>query len=114
MKYPAFPQNLRQLCDNHWKQQKDIADDVDMSHVSLSRYFSGQNDPNLDCVVKLAQYFGVSIEWLLGLGGPKYNELPETASKLVDCYSRMSQSDKDVIAAILKKYSTNEPDMVTI
>ncbi len=64
-----FPDRLSDLINKkkiEGKTQNDIAKEIGISGSSLSKYSSGDDKPNIDIFVKIADYFGVSFEYLYG------------------------------------------------
>lgn len=54
--------------------QDELAAVVGVTRQSIAQYVSGQSKPNTVQIVKIAQYFGVTTDWLLGLTD---NKIPE-------------------------------------
>lgn len=46
--------------------QRQVADYLQIAQPSYIRYENGSSEPNLEKLVKLADYFDVSIDYLLG------------------------------------------------
>ncbi|RNB52681.1 XRE family transcriptional regulator [Brevibacillus gelatini] len=46
--------------------QKDLAEEVGITKQSLSVFEKGSSSPSLDTLVKIANYFNVSVDYLLG------------------------------------------------
>lgn len=46
--------------------QKQVAEDLEISQALLSHYEKGIRNPNLDFIVRAADYYGVSCDYLLG------------------------------------------------
>ena len=67
--------HLRELRKKAGKLQKEVAQDLNLSVQVYCNYENGQREPSYDTLTKLADYFDVSIDYLLGR--------PETASKTV-------------------------------
>ena len=61
--------------------QGDLAEALDVSRQSVSKWETGQSMPDLDKIIKLADLFEISVDELVREGGP--TELPETESKVV-------------------------------
>ena len=63
-----FPSRLRKLMDdNHISQQK-LADHLGLKNrQSVAGYCSGRSTPDLDSIVKIARFFDVSTDYLLGM-----------------------------------------------
>lgn len=106
MDYEIFRENLRSLVQSRGKLMKEVAYDINIAPASLSRYLSGQRDPDLEYVVRMAEYFGVSIDWLLGVNGKKFDVLPPEIQEFSELYSLASPEDRRVIKVILEKYAT--------
>ena len=61
--FTAFKKNLRDLIESRGLYAKDIAAEINVSTPTLSRYLQGVREPELKYVVRLARYFGVSVDW---------------------------------------------------
>ena len=59
-------QRLRDLRDDHDKTQQEIADVLNMHRSVYRRYESGEREAPAWVVVKLAEYYHVSTDYLLG------------------------------------------------
>lgn len=60
-------QRLRFLRDDlGWTREK-VSDDLGLGTNSLYQWESGSNDPSIGVVKRLAAYYGVSADYLLGL-----------------------------------------------
>ena len=59
-------QRLRDLRDDHDKTQQEIADVLNMHRSVYRRYESGERETPAWVVVKLAEYYRVSTDYLLG------------------------------------------------
>lgn len=57
---------LRELRNATKKQQKEIAETLGLSTSAYSNYELGLREPSYDILQKLADYFGVSVDYLLG------------------------------------------------
>ena len=55
-------------------------------------------------VLSLAQYFKVSIDWLLGFSDDRYEVLPQESRELITLFNKASPDDRRVIEAVLSKY----------
>lgn len=51
------------------KTQRQIAEFLNMAQPSYIRYENGSAEPSLENLVKLADYFDVSVDYLLGRTG---------------------------------------------
>lgn len=66
-KYSApFPTALRKLMEERGETQENIAKAVGKTRQTISQYVNGVSEPGYDALVKIADYFDVSIDYLLG------------------------------------------------
>lgn len=57
---------LKQLRIDNNKLQKDVANYLNISDVAYGYYEKGERQPNPDMLLKLADFFNVSVDYLLG------------------------------------------------
>lgn len=62
----TFPERLMFLQQSRNLDKKDVFSSCGISRVSYYRYESGERLPTLDVLIALADYFGVSIDYLVG------------------------------------------------
>lgn len=56
---------IRDLREDRDLKQQDLADYLNCSQVCYSRYENGQRDIPLDTISKLADFYNVSVDYLL-------------------------------------------------
>lgn len=61
-----FPQRLRQLRKENGITQEVLGQYLHYNHTAVANYESGRNQPSFDDLLKLADYFDVSTDFLLG------------------------------------------------
>lgn len=61
-----FPSRLRGLMEEHQTKQKDLAAAIGMRPQTVSLYIQGQSAPDINCLNKIADYFQVTSDYLLG------------------------------------------------
>ena len=103
-KFEAFRRNLKVLINNRGMNQADMASELGMSTAALSRYLNGVRSPDLEYVIKIANYFNISVDWLLGLTGERYNVMPADLQEVAWLYSLATKDDQNVVQAVLAKY----------
>ena len=62
----SYQRRLRDLREDHDKTQQDIADILGTSQAMYARYERGANELPLRHLLTLAEYYGVSADYLLG------------------------------------------------
>ena len=58
---------VKELRDNNQKTQKEIADFLNIKQNTYSQYETGQRKIPLETLIKLASYYNVSVDYILGL-----------------------------------------------
>jgi transcriptional regulator with XRE-family HTH domain len=61
-----FPTRLRTLMDSKGETQESVAKAADKTRQTISQYVNGISEPGYDTLVKIADYFDVSTDYLLG------------------------------------------------
>lgn len=104
--FTTFRKNLRELIDSRGIYVKTVAHDIQIMPSSLSRYLNGVRTPETEVVIKLAFYFDVSVEWLLGIKQNKTatQQLPKEVVEFYKAYSIANDTDRAIIKLILDKY----------
>lgn len=61
-----FPSRLKSLMDEKAVTQKTLAEVIGMRPQTVSLYIGGQSVPDINTLYKIAEYFDVSADWLIG------------------------------------------------
>lgn len=89
-----FPAALRTLMEERNTSQKDLAEYLGKTRQAISLYCNGESAPDLESLVKIAQYFDTSTDYLLGLTNDPSREpsaidelglSPQAIGKLKSC-----------------------------
>ena len=62
-----FSERLKELRTDKNLSQRTLANDTGFSQPAIARWESGLQIPNIDVAIVMAQYFGVTTDYLLGL-----------------------------------------------
>ena len=57
---------LRELRQKRGLKQKELAREIGVSYAAISEYECGMRQPHLSSIIMLADYFGVTVEYLVG------------------------------------------------
>ncbi|EAC5135320.1 helix-turn-helix transcriptional regulator [Listeria monocytogenes] len=94
-----FGNRLKQLRKNNNKTQEDISKILGISRGAYSHIENGRNEPDMETIVKLANIFGVSTDYLLGRSS---NSFIDTIAAHID--SNATEEDiKEILAYIEEK-----------
>jgi transcriptional regulator with XRE-family HTH domain len=61
-----FSDRLKELRNKHGLSTRDIAGLLGVSIRNIQHYETGRHKPNIDAIIKLADYFGVTVDYLIG------------------------------------------------
>ncbi len=61
-----FSTRLKELRQNHKVSQQELADLLGVSTRAWRFYESGEREPNISGLIALADYFNVSLDYLVG------------------------------------------------
>ncbi len=68
----SFPSKLIKARENTGFTQREVARETGIPRSTLANYEIGRTQPDLENLGKLADFYGVSVDWLLGTrGGPE-------------------------------------------
>lgn len=59
-------ENIRNLREDSDKTQKELADYLNVKQTTYSKYELGKINVPVEVFIKLADYYGVSVDYLLG------------------------------------------------
>ncbi|MBS5934895.1 MAG: helix-turn-helix transcriptional regulator [Clostridiales bacterium] len=85
-----FGERLKELREDQGMTQSDLANMLNISRASISGYETEANDPSIDILIKLADIFNVSLDYLLGRTKEKYN------------LNLMSKANKSILLELYK------------
>lgn len=108
MDVTIFQERLRRLMESRGFSLRALSDEVGITPATLSRYLSTNRIPDLAYVIKLAEYFNVSVDWLIGLNGDRFDMLPKEIQDVAFHYSLATEDDQRVVQAVLNKYKSKE------
>ena len=62
---------LKELRESKGLTQKEVAEIIGYSEISYARYEKGEREPDISTLCKLAEYFNVTVDYLIGRGNLK-------------------------------------------
>lgn len=104
--YNTLRYNMAYLIKMRGYEHNIVASAIGVTDVSLSRYLNGVRKPELQYIIKFAQFFNVSLEWLVGYK-PNSSRTTSDDSTLIECYNKASEEDRKAVDNILSKYSAD-------
>lgn len=105
--------NLKVLRMSHCISQQQLADAIGTSQQSINKYENHNIEPDIETLIKIADYFSTSVDYLVGHTTidrkieivHKY-DLNDDEALLIDGYRNLNKSKKDSIQLVIKNYNS--------
>lgn len=98
---------IKKLREGKNISQKELAGELGVTDAMISMYENDKKNPSLDVITKIAIYFNVSTDYLLGTETMSDNELPKNiravARDLLDLPEENRKLAIDMIKSLSKK-----------
>lgn len=107
-----FAKQFKELIDKRGLTQRAVAERINTTETTISRYVSGDRTPNIETAVELASVLGVTLDVLVGADLPAAGRTPPDISILVSCYQNASIADRQVLWSLLDRYMTPEQRVI--
>lgn len=109
-----FGERLSELRKKKKASQAEVADYIELTVAAYQNYENGRREAGYDTISKLADFYGVTTDYLLGRSGAKPPEdpiialcdafhLPEQDRAIVAAYLYMSDKDRAELLRLVKK-----------
>lgn len=66
MRNNNFGKTIKELRTQQKLSQRQLGEKLDVCNQTVSFWESGKREPDLDTLVKISEYFGVTVDYLLG------------------------------------------------
>lgn len=93
----------QKLLDMNGVKSADVARATGISNMTFSDWKNGKSTPKMDKIEKIAKYFGVTTDYMMG----KKSEVPSVSMaddhlELIKLYSSLSEADQKAIMQIMR------------
>ena len=93
----------QKLLDMNGVKSADVARATGISNMTFSDWKKGKSTPKMDKIEKIAKYFGVTTDYMMG----KKSEIPSASMaddhlELIKLYSSLSEADQKYIMQIMR------------
>lgn len=85
-----FAKSISELMRERGITQEEIAAEIGKTRQTVSQYVNGISEPGYDTLVKIADYFGVSTDYLLGRTSVK---TPDSSVQAIIAYTGLSEEN---------------------
>ena len=90
---------IKELREDKKESQQKLAMLLNVSQTMISRYELEQAYPDVEMLIKLAQHFGVSVDYLIGVSESKLpytkSNLSEQEQQMLFLFKRLSKTQKE-------------------
>lgn len=107
-----FAKQFKELIDKRGLTQRAVAERINTTETTISRYVSGDRTPNIETAVELASVLGVTLDVLVGADLPAAGRTPPDVNILVACYEKAPIADRQVLWSLLDRYMTPEQRII--
>ena len=105
-------ENLRKLRDETGISQKSLADKIGVSQQSINKYENHNIEPDISTLIRIADYFNTSFDYLIGHTDIKRKiepmhpyQLNQEEGAMLEKYRILTQKQKDCIRIIIESYN---------
>lgn len=79
-----FGENFKKLRKSRNITQKELGAKIGLSKAVVSKYENGMGYPTYDVLIRIAQYFGVTTDYLLGVASGKTVDVSTLTDSQID------------------------------
>lgn len=97
---------IRILRESKGMTQKEAADALDMPRTTYVHYEDGSNEPRISVLIKIALYYSVQVDWLIGLEAREIQNSPPPIEDEREAYRKMLSALSDEELIELKKFTS--------
>ena len=104
----VFSERLTQLREDRGLKRQEVADALEISRASLEYYEKGQRKPDIEVAARIAKYYGVSTDYLVGVSAAQVTASENETLKTVCDYLGISETSAEQVSYLTSiGYSTN-------
>ncbi|WP_405356258.1 helix-turn-helix domain-containing protein [Ruminococcus sp.] len=104
----VFSERLTQLREDRGLKRQEVADALEISRASLEYYEKGQRKPDIEVAARIAKYYGVSTDYLVGVSAAQVTASENETLKTVCDYLGISEASAEQVSYLTSiGYSTN-------
>ena len=86
-----WSKRIKDLREDHDMKKIELADKLDISERTLARYESGESEPSVGILIKLALIFNVSLDYIVGISDDPIISTSSVKDELEDIYSKLDK-----------------------
>ncbi len=95
---------LRQSCS---LSQRQLGDHLGLSKSSIGNYENGVRQPDFETVILMADYFGVTVDYLIGHSALPTFEVTAQEEKMLQVYRTLPEDKQNLVLELFMALSGN-------
>jgi len=105
-----FPERLKDLRKTRGINQTELSAYLNYGYTAIANYESGRNEPAIDTLSKIAEYFDVTVDYLIGKeDDPKRMDgISKPEAELIMSFRTMDNEDKKILLEMAKSLSSKK------
>jgi len=94
-----FSERLKELRKSRNISQQKLGTYLNYGYTAIANYESGRNEPSFDTLMKIAVFFDVTVDYLIGLSDEPViiNSLSISEAQLLEIYRELNEENKQLI-----------------
>ena len=105
-------ENLKKLREEAGISQKQLAECIGVSQQSINKYENHNIEPDIETMIRIADYFNTSVDYLIGhttirrkIENVTAYELNAEESRIADNYRKLSKKQRFCVTTVIDSYS---------
>ena len=107
--------NLRKVRTEQNVTQKALGEAIGVTQQTINKYENHPDEPDIDRMIAIADYFGISVDYLVGhtdiphvIEHLEPNDLNYDEAALIEHYRKLTVPEKDSIKFVINNYLVNK------
>ena len=98
-----FPERLKELRKTRKINQQALSKHLNYGYTAVANYESGRNQPSIDTLIQIAEFFNVTVDYLIGTADVP-NAIEKITNKeyqMIQIYSKLDTRNKMLADSII-------------
>ena len=102
---------LKEIRERLGYTRKQACDYIGCSRTVYTRYENGDRQPSLPMLIRIADVFGVSLDYLVGREGPQQATLSECESKFLEMFRSSDTRSQEDAYNLMERHRVTKEDI---
>ena len=98
----VYSDKIYELRRKHHMSRKQLADLVGLTPTAVYKWESGESQPNIDALKKMAEHFGVSLDELCDFTDKVADESDAKVAVMTRAFRQLSAEEQDKLLAVCR------------